>query len=247
MIRFYAELNDFLHPSQKHKSFEFFFKGRVTVREAVESLGVPHSAVDLILINGQSAGIAQKVEEGDLISVYPEFETFDISEISEIRKKPLRSSCFIVDAHLGKLTRDLRMLGFDSLFAGKMSDMEIINVSVREKRTILTRDRDLLKSQKVDHGYYVRETRAPDQLREVITRFDLWSQFRPFTRCLVCNGILQEVDREEVIGLVKPELTAVFEDFYRCSECKRIYWEGSHYLKMLERINGLIQGSGLNL
>ena len=145
----------------------------------------------------------------------------------------------MVDAHLGKLSRDLRMLGFDTLFAGKLRDNEIIDIAVRDKRIILTRDRDLLKSDKVDHGYYIRAVNSADQLQEVISKFDLASQCKPFTRCLVCNGILNDVQQEEIKDFVKPELLLVFKDFYRCSDCCRIYWEGSHYNRMTEKINQL--------
>lgn len=238
-IRFYAELNDFLSGTEKQKPFCFPFKGIMTVREAIESLGVPHSGVDLVLVNGEPAELTQRIQADDYISVYPEFEAFDISDVSRIRKKPLRTSRFIVDAHMGKLSRDLRMLGFDTLFAGTVSDAEIIETAAREKRVILTRDRDLLKSGKVDHGYYVRAVRRHDQLKEVINKFDLRSQFDPFTRCMVCNGILTDASLSEIAGRLNPELTNMYMSFFRCSGCGRIYWEGSHYARMMAKIEHL--------
>jgi uncharacterized protein len=238
-IRFYAELNDFLKNRCKQKSLEFHFKGQVTIKVAIESLGVPHTSVDLILANGQPVDFLYKLQNGDLISVYPEFETFDISEINKLRKKPLRTSRFIADAHLGKLARDLRMLGFDTLFADRIPDNEIITLATREKRTILTRDRDLLKSDKLDHGYYIRATGCLDQLKEVISKFDLWSQFKPFTRCLVCNGKLENMPEIELHNLVAPDLRDRYQQFFKCSGCQKIYWEGSHYNRMIEKINML--------
>jgi uncharacterized protein len=238
-IRFYAELNDFLKNKWKKKSLEFHFKGQVTIKVAIESLGVPHTSVDLILANGQPVDFLYKLQNGDLISVYPEFETFDISEINKLRKKPLRTSRFVADAHLGKLARDLRMLGFDTLFADRIPDNEIITLAAREKRTILTRDRDLLKSDKVDHGYYIRAIGSLDQLKEVITKFDLWTQFKPFTRCLVCNGKLMKISGEKICGEVPPDLTDCFQRFFKCSGCQKIYWEGSHYNRMVEKISRL--------
>jgi uncharacterized protein len=246
-IRFYAELNDFLRTGQKQKNFDFSFKGQVTVRDAIESLGVPHSAVDLMLVNGLPAPFSQRIHSGDMISVYPEFETFDISGISQIRKKPLRTSRFIVDAHLGKLARELRMLGFDTLFAREISDNEIISLACNERRTIITRDRDLLKSEKVDHGYYVRSTHSGDQLKEVINKFDLYSQFSPFTRCLICNGELFNVTLAEISDKIKPETASVFKDFFRCSGCHRIFWEGSHYERMKNYIEKLTEERRVNI
>jgi uncharacterized protein len=238
-VRFYAELNDFIRPAQRQKQFDFSFKGQMTVKGAIESLGVPHSAVDLVLVNGNPVGFSCLLKQGDYISVYPEFEALDVSGISKNRKKPLRTSRFILDAHLGKLAKKLRMLGFDSLFAREIIDSEIITRACTEKRIILTRDRDLLKSEKVDHGYYIRATDTERQLKEVILKFDLWSQFDPLTRCLVCNGDLEKADISEVSGQINQETATIYNEFFRCSSCKKIYWEGSHYESMKEYIENL--------
>ena len=211
ILRFYAELNDFLPAAKRQTDFEYFFNGVITAKEAIESSGVPHSAVDLLLINGEPAAFSAKLNQNDRISVFPEFEMLDISGVTQLRKKPLRNTRFMADAHLGKLARNLRMLGFDTLFAGDLPDREIIETAAREKRTILTRDRDLLKSDRVDHGYYVRATATGEQLSEIIAKFDLGSQFQPFTRCLVCNGVLEEAGSQEIAGKVKPELVELFK------------------------------------
>lgn len=239
-IRFYAELNDFLQPLRKQQLTEYAFKCVVTIREAIESLGVPHTAVDLVLVNGTPESLTCRLQEGDLVSVYPEFETFDISGISKVRRKPLRITRFMADAHLGKLARHLRMLGFDTSFAGTLPDQEIIVLAAAEKRIILTRERELLKSGNVDHGYYVRATTSRAQLEEVVQKFDLWSQCHPFSRCLVCNGELVSVPVEEVRGEVKEDTATIFSDFFRCSGCRRVFWEGSHYGHMMRHIDALL-------
>lgn len=238
-IRFYAELNDFIRPVYRYKPAEFLFKGRITVRGAIESLGVPHSAVDLVIINGKPARFSKIINQGDHLSVYPEFESFDISGISKNRKKPIRTSRFMLDAHLGKLTKKLRLLGFDSVFAGGIVDEEIIDTARTGKRIILTRDRELLKSDRVDHGYYIRATMTDAQLKEVIAKFDLRSQFDPFSRCLECNGELVKADLPQVKEMINPGTAQIFDAFFRCSACGRIYWEGSHYKSMTEYISRL--------
>jgi uncharacterized protein with PIN domain len=238
-VRFYAELNDFIKPAFRQREIEITVKGRVTVKNAVESLGVPHSAIDLVLVNGGPVDFGHLVRPGDYISVYPEFESFDVSGISRNRKKPLRISRFIADAHLGKLATKLRMLGFDTLFSVELSDDEIINLASTQKRIILTRDREMLKSGQVDHGYYVRSVHPVMQLNEVIDKFDLTSQFRPFTRCLKCNGKLETVCKREAEYLVPEETASLFQSFFRCSGCGRIYWEGSHYERMKAEIKSL--------
>ena len=238
-IRFYAELNDFIKPVFRQREIEISVKGRVTVKNAVESLGVPHSAIDLVLVNGNAVDFGHLVQPGDYISVYPEFESFDISCISRNRKKPLRKSRFIADAHLGKLATKLRMLGFDTHFSGELSDEEIINLASAQKRIILTRDREMLKSGQVDHGYYVRSVLPATQLKEVIGKFDLGSQFKPFTLCLKCNGKLETACKREVENLVPVETASMFQSFFRCSGCGKIYWEGSHYESMKAEIKSL--------
>lgn len=238
-IRFYAELNDFLPVHLRQKQIEYRFNGLITVRDAVGSMGVPLSAVDLILVNSEPSGFRTRLLPDDRVSVYPEFEMLDISGLTRLRNNPLRVTRFIADAHLGKLARQLRMLGFDTLFSGTLPDEKIIQVSGEEKRIILTRDRELLKSDKVDHGYYVRATVSDDQLTEVIDKFDLTHQFKPFTRCLVCNGLLEDFPKAEKPSELPEELVNRHEEFFRCSACGKVYWEGSHYRRMTEKINKL--------
>ena len=238
-LRFYAELNDFLRKDLAFKAFEYTCKGKITVRDAIESLGVPHSAVDLVLVNSEPAGFSQIINNGDYISVYPVFESFDISYLTPNHKKPLRITRFVLDAHLGRLARQLRMLGFDSVYKPGISDEEIIDIAESENRIILTRDRALLKSKRVSHGYYIRSTQTRQQLEEIICKFDLVNQFEPFTRCLVCNDLLEEVDSEDIKELVKEDTATIFSEFFRCSGCHKIYWEGSHYESMVSQIERL--------
>lgn len=232
-FRFYAELNDFLRKEHRQKQFEFSFKGNMTVKDAIESLGVPHTSVDLILVNSQPVGFGHKLKQGDYISVYPEFEVFDISEVSKNGKRPLRKTRFVLDAHLGKLTRKLRLLGFDSVYRNDITDEEIIFIANSEKRIILTRDKGILKSGKVSHGYFIRATHPDDQLKEIIDKFDLRSQFNPFTRCLVCNSELTEVSLTVIRDEINSATATIFKDFYQCTGCKRVYWEGSHFDRMM--------------
>ena len=241
-IRFYAELNDFLRKENRQRLFEFSFKGNITVKDAIESLGVPHTAVDLLLVNSQPVGFDHRLKQGDYVSVYPEFEVFDISEITKNGKKPLRNTRFVLDAHLGKLARQLRLLGFDSVYEKDIADEQIISIAIRDKRIILTRDKGILKSEKVSHGYYIRATHPNEQLLEIISKFDLLSQFHPFTRCLVCNHELTEVPLSEIRDKINPDTAVIFKDFFQCVGCKRVYWEGSHYDRMKGFIKSLMQG-----
>jgi uncharacterized protein with PIN domain len=238
-IRFYAELNDFLPALKKRQAFLYRFFGRPTVKALIEEIGVPHTEIDLILVNGESVSFNHHVKHDDHISVYPQFESLDISSITHLRPKPLRKIKFIADVHLGKLARYLRMLGFDTHYARQETDGEIIDLSVSQKRLILTRDLGILKNSRVTHGYFLRHTNPKQQLREVVDRFDLKGLIAPFTRCLDCNGRLVQVDKNEIAELLQTDTRRYFETFFRCSGCQRIYWEGSHHERMRKLISFL--------
>ncbi|MEW6573765.1 MAG: Mut7-C RNAse domain-containing protein [Bacillota bacterium] len=233
-IRFYAELNDFLPPGKRQVAFTRFFFGEPAVKDLIESLGVPHTEVDLILINGESVEFTRRVRDGDRVSVYPVFESIDVSPVVRVRPAPLREVRFVLDNHLGKLATYLRMLGFDALYSSGLSDEALARLSARERRILLTRDRGLLKRSEVTHGYFVRSTGPPAQLAEVLRRFDLYSLVNPFCRCLRCNRLLQAVSKEEVEERLPPKVREYFAEFRLCRGCGRVYWKGSHYEQMEE-------------
>jgi len=240
-FRFYEELNDFLPPECKKTMFPYHFNGHPAIKDSIEAIGVPHTEVDLILVNGKSVSFEYQLKPGDRISVYPVFESLDISPIVKLRDKPLRDIKFIVDVHLGKLAKLLRMFGFDTLYQNNFLDPEIIIRSVNENRVIITRDIGILKNKSVTHGYWVRSTFPEQQIKEVIKRFDLKSQVLPFHRCINCNGVLLPVDKNEILEKLQPKTIKYYNEFYRCSDCGNIYWQGSHYIKMMEKINNLMQ------
>ena len=238
-MRFYEELNDFLPGHKRKLSFEHAFNGNMSIKDVIESVGVPHTEVDLILANGKSVDFKFKAKDKDQISVYPMFESIDISDIIKLRPKPLRVTKFILDVHLGKLAKYLRMIGFDTLYENNYTDPFIIETSISERRIILTRDLGILKNKQVTHGYYIRSAQPKKQLNEVIDRFDLRNNIQPLKRCLECNGLIKIVVKKEIEHLLKPKTRKYFNEFFRCTTCKKIYWEGSHYHRMIERICSL--------
>ena len=243
VFRFYEELNDLLPLARKKVSFEYAFRGSPSVKDAIEAIGVPHTEVDLIVVDGRSVGFDYPLGDGDRIAVYPTFEAVDISPLTRLKARPLRDTRFVADAHLGKLARLLRMMGFDTLYHRDSGDADVVARSIEERRIILTRDRGILKYKSVTHGHFVRSTEPREQGREVLERFDLRSQIEPFARCMLCNGCIVEVAREEVADKLLPRTAADFEDFYRCESCGKIYWRGSHYDKMKKLIDTL-RGTG---
>lgn len=241
-FRFYAELNDFLPPEMRQRDIQYRFFGSPTVKDAIEALGVPHVEVDLILANGEPVDFSYHLVDGDRIAVYPVFESLDISGVSRLRPTPLREVRFVADVHLGKLVRILRLLGIDVSQPGDPADEELVRISREEKRILLTRDRHLLKHGKLTHGYFVRSDEAVEQAREVLRRFDLWGQVSPFSRCPVCNGVLEPVAKEEVLERIPPRTAAWLEEYSRCRGCGKLYWPGTHYRRLEELLARVLSG-----
>lgn len=243
-FRFYEELNDLLPPERRKIKFIYHFKNNPSIKDAIESLGIPHTEVDLILINDNPVTFSYQLRDGDKVAVYPTFESLDISSISLLRKSPLRDLKFILDVHLGKLVRYMRMCGFDVYYNPLLDDKEIIGISRTEKRTILTRDTGLLKNKIITHGYWVRATDPKKQIIEILKRFDLFSSIKPFTRCLECNGMIISIEKEKIINKIPAKTNEYFNEFYTCSQCQKIYWAGSHFDKMQKLIEEFKPKSG---
>lgn len=240
VFRFYGELNDFLPPKYRQRDIEYGFQNTPAIKDAIEALGVPHTEVDLIIVNGQSVGFSYRLRDGDRVAVYPVFESLDISPIVQLREKPLRRIAFIADVHLGKLARLLRLLGFDTLHSNDYKDHEVVAIAASEGRIVLTRDRDLLKHNAVTHGYWLRSTDPVEQAREVVRRFNLENCIDPFRRCLVCNGLLEPVEKKEILTQIPPRIAVEHDEFFRCTDCQKLYWRGTHYPKLEKHIAAIM-------
>ncbi len=239
VFRFYAELNDFLPPERRFHAFSREFIDLAPVKDMIESLGVPHTEIDLILANGESVDFSYVVRDGDRISVYPVFEALDIGPLLRVRPRPLRDPRFVLDTHLGRLAAYLRMMGFDALYRNHAADEDLARISRDEHRILLTRDVGLLKRSAVSHGHYVRETNARRQIAEIMRRFDLASLAKPFRRCLRCNALLERVPKEQVAASLPPRTAEFYDEFFRCTGCGRIYWKGGHYRRMRALIDAI--------
>jgi uncharacterized protein len=245
-IRFYQELNEFLTEGQRFRTLECELIGNPGVKDLIESFGVPHTEVDLVLANSEPVDFSYQVQDGDRISVYPVFESLDIQGVSRVRSRPLRRTAFVLDVHLGRLAALLRLLGFDTLYRRDYEDPEIVRIALEEGRIILTRDQGILKRKAVTHGYFVRSTDPEEQAREVIRRFDLSGGIAPFSRCLVCNSPLEPVDADAVAEELPPGVRGRHQEVARCSGCGRYYWPGTHYESLRRAIHRII-GDAVNL
>ncbi|MGA0610176.1 Mut7-C RNAse domain-containing protein [Caldimonas sp. KR1-144] len=239
-FRFYEELNDFLAPERRGRAFARRCARAATTKHMIEALGVPHTEVELVLVNGESVGFDRLVAEGDRVAVYPKFEAFDITPLLRVRTQPLRELRFVADAHLGGLAHLLRLTGFDTLYDNAFADDAIERLAREQQRIVLTRDRDLLKRRGITHGCYVRALRSEAQLREVFERLDLARSARPFTRCLDCNGLLRPIDKALVEARLPPMVRERYQRFTACSACERVFWEGTHWQRMRETVAAVL-------
>jgi hypothetical protein len=240
-FRFYEELNDFLSADRRKRSFPHAFDRRASIKDMIESFGVPHTEVELILVNGKSVDFSHIVADADYISVYPVFESLDIRPLLKLRPEPLRKPAFVLDTHLGRLARYLRLLGFDTLYRNNFCDNELARISSNQHRTLLTRDRMLLHRSIISHGYFIRATDPLRQTREVLQRFDLYQDIQPFSRCNRCNGLLTAVAKEKIVHRLEPKTKRYYEDFRICQNCQQLYWKGSHFRKMSKLIDEIRQ------
>jgi uncharacterized protein with PIN domain len=239
-FRFYEELNDFLAPERRKREFAWGCPVGATVKHAIEALGVPHTEVELVLVDGMSVGFDHALAGGERVAAYPVFEAFDVTPLVRVRDGPLRTPRFIADAHLGGLARLLRLAGFDTLFANAWADDEIVRIALAEHRIVLTRDRALLMRRELTHGCYVHAQHGTAQAHEIFERLDLRGSAQPFTRCLVCNSPLQRVDRAAVASRVPPGVLERHDRFAACAGCGRIYWEGLHWKRMSATLDALL-------
>jgi uncharacterized protein with PIN domain len=239
IFRFYARLNDFLPAERRGQAFSCSCAHAATTKHMIEALGVPHTEVALVMVNGQSVGLHRPIEDGDRIAVYPKFERLDISSLAPMQPLPNGRPRFVAEAHLGGLARLLRMAGFDTLYDNSYEDAAMVELANREGRVLLTRDRALLMHRAVTHGCYVHALKPEAQLRELYERLDLAACARPFSLCMSCNAPLRAIDKQAVLDRLPPRVLERHERFLTCDCCARVYWEGSHWQDMRALLDSL--------
>ena len=218
------------------------FAEGTAVKKLIEDAGVPLTEVDMILINGESVGLSRKLKQGDRISVYPAFESFDIRSISRVRPCGLRKTRFVLNVHLGRLSTWLRS-GFDALHSNSCDDRTLCQISAGKKRILLTRDRELLKRKIISHGYCLRSKETFQQLSEVMGGFGLEKQVKPFSRCLRFNTLFQPAENAEIKGQVPPLIVEKYNEFRKSPVCNKIFWKGTLWKNAKSIIAGILQNS----
>jgi uncharacterized protein with PIN domain len=235
-FRFHGSLNDFLPFARRNTWTSYGFRGKPAVKDAIEAIGVPHPEVDLILVNHSPVGFFHPLQPQDQVEVYPANPTDQRPGGMDPLAKPASGSKFVLDVHLGKLAKAMRMLGFDTCYQNDLSDKAIAAIAEEENRIVLTRDVGLLKHKAIRRGYWLRSQQPEEQVEEVIRRFRLEKELHPFTRCLACNSQIVAVAKETVWNRLPPQTKRYFHEFFQCPTCERVYWKGSHFDRMQEYI-----------
>lgn len=232
IIHIDAPLHFFLPRDLRRRTLVLPLDNKRSIKDFVESLGIPHVEVDRLLVNGSRKGFDYHLAPDDEVSVTAPLLPIDLTQESERFPAPMSSIRFVLDVHLGRLARYLRLLGFDSWYKKHASDSELATISVREKRLLLTRDVELLKRKELEYGYCLRTTRPRAQLAEVAHRFGLGQRSRPYCRCISCNALLRDASKQEVRSLLPAGVAKHFTRFRQCQGCGKAYWEGSHYRRL---------------
>lgn len=196
-----------------------------SVKDLLESLGIPHPEIDLVVVNGEVVDFARAVGAGDRVAAYPPWHGMDLP--SPVRPPP-PAPRFVLDVHLGTLARRLGVLGLDVDYATDRDDVALARIAVEEDRILLTRDRQLLMRREIVHGYCPRSDDPDEQLMEVVGRFVTEDDLAPFTRCPSCNEPLHPVPKAKVLDQLGPHTQATHDDFHRCPDCGRVFWPGTH-------------------
>jgi uncharacterized protein with PIN domain len=245
IFHFHSELNEFLSNDNKWNDIHVTFNGHETVKHLLESLGVPHTEVDIILVNGVSVDFAARLEDGYRVDVFP--GSTRVADISIVHLQPETAAepCFVADGHLGKLVSYMRLLGFDVLYDNHSDDEVLAKISSNQDRILLTRDRGLLKRSQVQFGYFVRAKVPQKQVVEVLQRFNIADKAQLFSRCAKCNGLLISVEKEEVFDRLEPKTKRYYDKFHVCEQCGQIYWKGSHFDRMESQLQRFLRISRL--
>lgn len=231
-FRFHAELNEFLPWTRREREFSCACAPDATLKHVIEALGVPHTEVRQLLVNGRIAHLTQRTREGDRIDVHPASTATGSAAPPQLAAGSATPPRFIADAHLGGLARLMRLAGFDTRYENALGDVEIVAIARSEGRCVLSRDVGLLKRRELQAGCYVHALKPLAQLQEIVRRLGLAGHARPFSLCLACNAPLKNVAKADVVERLPQPVRERHERFTRCDACGRVYWEGSHWNRM---------------
>ena len=243
LLHFHGTLADLLNPDRSGADARgrviYPVTRRASIKDVIEAMGPPHTEVGSIETGGREVGFDHLLEAGEQVDIRPIVPPFKVLRPSFLRPEPLSRIAFAVDANAGRLATLLRMLGFDTTYDKSLDDAPLAELAVQEGRIVLSKDRNLLKRTVIAFGSLIRTDDPHKQLCAVLRLFDLRPPYHPFSRCLLCNAVLEPVPKAEIMHRLLPLTKRHYLDFHRCPHCDKIYWPGSHHNHMLERIENM--------
>lgn len=150
---------------------------------------------------------------------------------------------FIADSMLGRLARWLRILGYDVAYESSISDDDLISRSLHERRVILTMDRELSQRESAKNCLLIKSDDYREQLKHVINHYNIDCKSFIFSRCFICNELLDYIEKEKIEGKVPPYVYSTHNEFDFCPQCHRVYWSGTHRGKILDKLDEILRVS----
>ncbi|WP_035791860.1 Mut7-C RNAse domain-containing protein [Kitasatospora mediocidica] len=220
-ISFAPELRLFVASPRREGRTTVRTDGASTLGHVVESLGVPLTEVGALLVGGRPVPDAHVPADGDEVAVH------GVTRPQQLAGPPR----FLLDIHLGTLTRRLRLLGIDAAYENPdVGDAALAARSAAEQRVMLTRDRGLLRRRELWAGGYVYSHRPAEQLRDVLSRFA--PPIVPWSRCTSCNGLLHHATKASLHGRLRDGTEHSYDVFAECADCGQVYWRGAHHASL---------------
>jgi uncharacterized protein with PIN domain len=229
-FKIFGELNYFVRKNKQDIYFNYEFDDNPSIKDSIEAIGIPHVEVGEIIVNDEQKDFSYKLQNNDKVEVYSFYE----NDIKNKLRPNIELYNFMTDENVGGMAKYLRMLGFNTIMIPEISDKEVAKIAEKENRILLSRDFGLLKRKNVTHGIFLRSTNTEEQIYEVIKKYKLDQLFKPFSICIECNGCIKLIRSSDLLEEDKIEdgVLKDYNEFFRCTNCKKVFWKGSHYQRM---------------
>ncbi len=231
-LRIAEELRFLLPARHRGGVVEFRPDATSTLGHYVQAAGVPLTEVGELRVGGAVLPSSHRADLDEIVGVLP---------VRRPQPTPTTPPRFVLDVHLGRLARRLRILGLDAAYGNDAGDRELAETAAREHRVLLTQDRGLLRRRSTGLAAYVRGSRVEEQLRDVLDRFA--PPLDPWTRCPTCNGILGAAAKRDVLPALKPGTARTYDSFARCRSCGQVYWRGAHARRLDQLVSDAVRGT----
>lgn len=227
-IHVHGELADHLPFGRGGRPLVTSFALPVGLRDLVQSTGIPHVEVGRVEVDGVAAWWDRSLDGDVAAEVWPRYPL----------PHPDPDPRFLLDVHLGKLARLLRLLGLDAVHRREAEDDDLAREAASSGRILLTRDRGLLMRGALSRGRWIRATDPEEQAAEVLAGFRLDTATRPFSRCMECNTPVTQAPPDTVD--VPAGVRSRHRAFRYCPGCGRVYWPGTHAERLAAAVGRIL-------